>query len=399
VTKNGGILHLQPSSFILYLTPIHAVCYSHQRGYSGENSIFMAELLRGRPALRSEWIVSVGLDLLATASLVTVVHEFEGLGTWVHEAYSAMPSRLRRDLHLALRATNYANAVMETVAAAVLGPGAPGHFDIDALFRDLEALDVATCEQIVHTALARSLERHNIVIDVPLTGLIADDALLHTTLQRLGPPVDVPDAIQLLRDPTHWRDRLLGALRGFWEQLYAVQWAGTVDQLQRSVDHHRRQQYPVDFGGLFTAVTGRQVPERVQGHVGEIEHVRFVPSLYFGPYVAVLFDGPRATIFYNGEGTPATAANNTQIEELYHPLAALADKTRLAIMAMLDGTELYAQEIVVRLGISQSAVSRHLQLMVDMKVLNVRRGERGAKFYSINVPELERVAQRLAQFH
>ena len=358
----------------------------------------MAELLRGRPALRSEWIVSVGLDLLATASLVTVVHEFEGLGTWVHEAYSAMPSRLRQDLHLALRATNYANAVMETVAEAVLGPGTPGHTDVDALFRDLESLDVAACVEIAHTALARSLERHNIAANVPIADLIADDALLQTTLQRLAPPVDVADTIRLLRNPTHWRDQLLSALRGFWERLYRSQWAGTVDQLQRSVEYHRRQQYPVDVAGLFTAVTGRQMPERVQAHVNEIEHVRFVPSLYFGPYVAVLFDGPRATIFYNGEGTPAASANNTQIEELYHPLAALADKTRLAIMAMLDGTELYAQEIVDRLGISQSAVSRHLQLMVDMKVLNVRRGERGAKFYSINVPELERVAQRLAQF-
>jgi DNA-binding transcriptional ArsR family regulator len=180
--------------------------------------------------------------------------------------------------------------------------------------------------------------------------------------------------------------------------LYRDQWAHTVEQLNRSVEYHRRQQYPTDFAGLFGAVTGRQVPERVYPHIGEIEHVRFAPSLYLGPYVTVLFDGAQATIFYNGEGTATISVPNTQIEELYHPLAALADKTRLTIVAMLDGTELYAQEIVDRLGISQSAVSRHLQLMVDMKVLNVRRGERGAKFYSINVPELERVSQRLAQF-
>ncbi|MBV9789869.1 MAG: winged helix-turn-helix transcriptional regulator, partial [Chloroflexi bacterium] len=75
-----------------------------------------------------------------------------------------------------------------------------------------------------------------------------------------------------------------------------------------------------------------------------------------------------------------------------------ADKTRLMIVAMLNGRELYAQEIVDRLGISQSAVSRHLQLMVDMKVLNVRRGERGAKYYSINTIALQSVAQRLSEF-
>jgi DNA-binding transcriptional ArsR family regulator len=358
----------------------------------------MAELLRGRPTLKSEWIVSVGLDLLATASLVTVVHQFEGLGTWVHEAYSAVPARLRHDLQLALRATNYANAVLETVAAATLGSGAPGHTDVDALFGDLAALDAAACQQIAHTALERSLERHSITLDGPLADVLVDDALLQTTLQRLDPPVPVVDAMHLLRNPTEWRDLLLSVLRRFWERLYRDQWTHTVEQLNRSVEYHRRQQYPTDFAGLFAAVTGRQVPERVHPHIGEIERVRFAPSLYLGPYVTVLFDGAQATIFYNGEGTATTSISNTQIEELYHPLAALADKTRLAIVAMLDGTELYAQEIVDRLGISQSAVSRHLQLMVDMKVLNVRRGERGAKFYSINVPELERVSQRLAQF-
>jgi len=137
----------------------------------------------------------------------------------------------------------------------------------------------------------------------------------------------------------------------------------------------------------------------VQTHISDIKYVRFVPSLYLGPYVSFLFDGPLTTIFYNGSGTPATeAADGHHLEELYNPLTALADKTRLAILAMLNGRELYAQEIVDRLGISQSAVSRHLQLMVDVKVLNVRRGERGAKYYSVNTAQLRRVADRLSKF-
>ncbi len=123
-----------------------------------------------------------------------------------------------------------------------------------------------------------------------------------------------------------------------------------------------------------------------------------MPSLYLGPYVSFLFNDSTVTIFYNGQGTPLTDTAGPPIDDLYHPLTALADKTRLAIMAMLSSRELYAQEIVDRLGISQSAVSRHLQLMVDMKVLNVRRGERGAKFYSINSTALHNVAKRLSEF-
>lgn len=359
----------------------------------------MAELLRSRPALKAEWVVSLGLDLLATASLITVVHEYEGLSMWLHEAHSAASPRLRHDLTLALRATKYPQAVLEAFAAKMLGPRARGHTDINAFFDDLAALDETTCQRIAETILDRSLKRHDIHVDAPPRDILANDELLTATLQRLDPPVDILDAARLLRAPTEWRDLLLSALRRFWDRLYKQQWEQSVDQLNRSIEYHRRQQYPADFTGLFMAVTGRQVPERLQSRIGQIEQVRFVPSLHFGPYVAFLIADQLATIFYNGEGTPAApAVDGTYIEEMYHPMAALADKTRLAILTMLDGTELYAQEIVDRLGISQSAVSRHLQLMVDMKVLNVRRGERGAKFYSINVPVLQQLAHRLSQF-
>jgi DNA-binding transcriptional ArsR family regulator len=226
----------------------------------------------------------------------------------------------------------------------------------------------------------------------------ADLDVCESAIQRLEPPVAAADAAQLLHAPTEWRDLLLSALQRFWERVYREQWEATREQLARSAEYHRRRSYPADFGALFQTVTGRQIPERMRARLAEVEHVRFVPSLYLGPYVSFLFDGSIATIFYNGEGTPASDTAGPQIEDLYHPLTALADKTRLAIIAMLSGRELYAQEIVDRLGISQSAVSRHLQLMVDMKVLHVRRGDRGAKYYSINTEALQFVAQRLTEF-
>lgn len=359
----------------------------------------MAELLRGRPVVTLEWMVSLGLELLSTASLVTIVHDFEGLGTWLLEASSALPSRLRRDLDLALRLTHYPQAVVETVAAAVLPSAAGGHSSASALFADIAALDSAACQRLVETIINKSVKRHEITTDRTGAELLTDVEALEGVLRQMHAPVDVAEAAQMLRAPTEWRDLLLSSLQRFWERAYQEQWEQTHDQLVRSVEYQRRRSYSGEFSATFTAVTGRQVPERLRSRLEEIEHARFIPSLYLGPYVSFLFDGPAATIFYNGQGTPAgDIAAAPQIEDLYHPLTALADKTRLAIVAMLDGRELYAQEIVDRLGISQSAVSRHLQLMVDMKVLNVRRGERGAKFYSINRAALQRVAQRLAEF-
>ncbi|WP_026369922.1 ArsR/SmtB family transcription factor [Kallotenue papyrolyticum] len=358
----------------------------------------MAELIRGRPALTSEWLVSVGLDLLSTASLVTMAHDFEGLGTWLLEAWSAMPPRLRQDLELSLRLTGYPQTVVETVVSEVLDQHPAGHERVEALFADLAALDAAACAHMADAILAKSLARREIQPPLPLPELRQDLEALETVIHQLQPPVVPAEAAALLHTPTEWRDLLLSALQRFWERIYRQQWERTREQLERSVNYHRRRSYPSDVAALFQAVTGRQIPERMRVRLDEVEHIRFVPSLYLGPYVSFLFNGAVATIFYNGEGTPVDESAVPQIEDLYHPLTALADKTRLAILAMLSGRELYAQEIVDRLGISQSAVSRHLQLMVDMKVLNVRRGERGAKYYSINSATLQRVAQRLSEF-
>ncbi len=358
----------------------------------------MAELLRGRPALTVQWLVSLGLDLLATAGLVTVVHDYEGLGTWLLEASSALPVRLRRDLDLMLRATNHPPAVVEAIATEVLGADRAGHTSASDFFADLAELDEATCRRMIETVLSRSLTRHELTPAQGPAELLDDTEALEAVLAQMGTPVDVRDAAQLLRSPFEWRDLALSGLQRFWERVYREQWEQTNAQLIHSVEHHRRQSYPTDIASLFTAVTGRQIPDPVRPRLADVEHIRFVPSLYLGPYVSLLFNGATATVFYNGLGAPLDDAPGPQIDDLYHPLTALADKTRLAIMAMLSGRELYAQEIVDRLGISQSAVSRHLQLMVDMKVLNVRRGERGAKFYSINGPALQRVAQRLSEF-
>jgi len=359
----------------------------------------MAELLQGRPTITTEWMVSVGLDLLTTVSLVTVVHEFEGLGTWLLEASSALPAQLRHELDLALRLTAYPHAVVETLAAEVLGPERLGHTDVEVLLTDLAALDATTCRRVVETIIAKSFARHNVEIAVSPTELLADVEALETMLKQLPLPVSSAEAAHLLAAPVAWHDLTVSSVRQFWERVYGEQWAETYPLLVRSIEYQRRQNYPSDFSALFATVTGRQVPDRVRTHLAEIEHVRFVPSLYIGPYVSFVFHASTATIFYNGQGTPTTdTGSGPQIDDLYHPLTALADKTRLTIMAMLNGRELYAQEIVERLGISQSAVSRHLQLMVDMKVLNVRRGDRGAKFYSINTTALQRAAKRLSEF-
>jgi DNA-binding transcriptional ArsR family regulator len=78
-------------------------------------------------------------------------------------------------------------------------------------------------------------------------------------------------------------------------------------------------------------------------------------------------------------------------DDLLDGLRALADPNRLRIIELLGQDELYAQEIVGRLGIAQSAVSRHLALLERAGLVLVQP-RRGMKYYRIAGDRLTAVA-------
>ena len=70
------------------------------------------------------------------------------------------------------------------------------------------------------------------------------------------------------------------------------------------------------------------------------------------------------------------------------------DANRLRILDLLGGGELYAQEIVGRLGIAQSAVSRHLSQLERAGLVRVEP-RRGMKYYAIDRQQLEILADSI----
>ena len=62
---------------------------------------------------------------------------------------------------------------------------------------------------------------------------------------------------------------------------------------------------------------------------------------------------PVLVVAFNYRTTPARESQGTTAVELFPPLKALADESRLHILALLREREMYAQEIV------ESTVSRH----------------------------------------
>ncbi len=357
----------------------------------------MIELVRARPALKIEFLPSLGLDVLSTMGLVGVVHDFEGLDEWLVEAAAGLPPRLRHDMLLCMRAGNYSYVVVEAVAGQVLQPGAAGHDDIYALLADLRELAPEQCRAIIRAIVLRAARHNDLELELPIDAILADQERLETVVGQLLMPVDTAELVQLFQEPTEWRDLLVSSLQRFWDRVYRDEYAAQQPGRERNVYYHRAHGYSANFPDLFAAVTGRRVPDHITERMDEVATVRFVPSQYIGPYLSFLFNDGLLTVFYNSRVTPAEGDEQTErTQSLYQPLAALADKTRLQIMSLLNGRELYAQEIVNLLDIHQSAVSRHLKLMETAGVLTVRR-DKGAKFYSINRQRIEDISASLRE--
>jgi DNA-binding transcriptional ArsR family regulator len=62
---------------------------------------------------------------------------------------------------------------------------------------------------------------------------------------------------------------------------------------------------------------------------------------------------------------------------------------------LLEG-ELYAQEIVARLGVAQSAASRHLSQLERAGIVTVA-ARRGSKYYAVSADRLEALASALTE--
>lgn len=82
---------------------------------------------------------------------------------------------------------------------------------------------------------------------------------------------------------------------------------------------------------------------------------------------------------------------------LHRPLKALSDQTNLEILTPLVGEERFAEETAEQPGLSQPAVSRHLDLMATASTLEIcRRGS--SEFCRISSRALTRAADFVLGF-
>jgi ArsR family transcriptional regulator len=150
--------------------------------------------------------------------------------------------------------------------------------------------------------------------------------------------------------------------------------------------------------------------------LNQVASVTFCPSAHIGAFVSYVSYAPDLVVFFSAQNvvspgtfgeldtdpaaTTETILGNSDVvinldgDDLLEMLRALGDANRLRIIDLLSSGQLYAQEIVGRLGIAQSAVSRHLSQLERAGLIQVEP-RRGMKYYAIDRGRVEALAEAL----
>ncbi len=206
----------------------------------------------------------------------------------------------------------------------------------------------------------------------------------------------------LLNDPPAMKTIVINHLRQMWDELLQENVQQTLPLLQESVYAFRN----VDLTGLSgmeaaRVVTGRDLSSTYFVDMIEASaRVNFVPLSYIAPYVSAFGFGNEVWVLFGARVPEGAKSRSPELSrsELLVRLNALADDTRLRILELLThGEELFAQDIMTTLELSQSAASRHLRQLSATGYLT-ERTKQGAKCYRLNTERANDMLRALEVF-
>ena len=363
----------------------------------------MGELVAGRPALRIQTVVSLPLDMISILSLLYRAVPGSGLDPWLLDARRLLPDDVRADLDL-LHGFSGRLLYYPEEPAMRFGPLEPGRADstFQSLVGYMESLPAVEYVAMVEHAL----ERVHGDLELRWRSPENDDDWRRVLAPALT-TAHIEDVIALLADPETLKRRTIALYTGVWESVFGAERETVAPCLHEAA---RRGAAFVErgFGDAYAALTGQRLPEVLERPSPAITRIAFCPSAHLGGFVSYIAYEPDLIVYFPAESLidrcqaqqrqpnadssdapPATRA------ELLEGARALADPTRLRMVDLLLEGELYAQEIVGRLGVAQSAVSRHLAQLERAGLVTVE-ARRGSKFYAVNAARLESLAAALA---
>ena len=348
----------------------------------------LPDLIEAPPTVNVGFDFSLPHDLFTTLSLVVKSAWRDGFSDWVYETTAGLSAAERAEVA----------TLTPFLAEVVRGPDAPlaALPATDAAWRDLAAFQAYLADQptafyqgLVERFVARLGDTLPEIDPATPAGvrqlLYARLAAERATRGEAAVFFDADLAFALTQAPDLVKAQLASLLAGFGPR-YQACLTREAALLKQALAYHRRQSYRGGIDEVFAAVTGRALPAAWHPAIDETAAVVFVPSPHIGPFFFIVTTGARTFVSFNARTVGAgrqTEPATPEVVQLFPPLRALADETRLHMLAHLQAGEQTQESLMAALGISQPAASRHLGLLERVGLLRVRR-VMGIKYYSVN---------------
>lgn len=332
-------------------------------------------------------------------SMVLLVRseELSGLNSWVYETAAALTPEKMRDQEVVLVGLHY----------AVL----PNRYwkDVPAYLAGMEKIDPeALRDQVLNFYLDfECCEGPDQEMEADQQSLLGDlDFFLAYLRNKFGdesvdPGIEA-EAFDLLNDPPRMQSKIVSHLRWMWEEYYREEWDRIKPMLEDAVLAFEE----VDFSQMekeqaANYIIGREIGQEFWERTNpDANQLIFVPSAHNGPYLGG-FEYKNAQGIIFGARLPRDTevdAPDLSRNEITIRLSALADDVRLNILKTIAmHGELRSQEIIERLGLSQSAASRHLKQLSATGYLTERRCS-GAKCYTLNKERIQDTMRAVEAF-
>jgi len=350
-------------------------------------------------------LVSVQFDLdpvsntLQSLRMLNDTERLSGLHDWLLRTVAALTPERRYQNRMVFIAFEPLLFLPERSPASL-----PAYIDYLAA-QPAAALVMKMDEQIAYMYAHYPEHMAHLEPGVTVTSLLADR---ERYIRFMGQLEELDDsafwsaAYDLLHDPAVMQRYVVEHLRFMWDTHLRAEWERQLPLLTESINAFRSVNF-ADKTALEAArmVTNRDLRELIEKKLITTDVVEFVPNPHLGPYVSVHSRHGQLSIFFGARlprGAQSTAQSEFSRAELLIRLNALADDTRLQILELLtQHDELCAQDIIERLDVSQSTVSRHLgQLRATGYIIERRREV--AKCYSLNTDRVVDTLRALTNF-
>jgi DNA-binding transcriptional ArsR family regulator len=341
------------------------------------------DLTAPQRALRVRIDPSPAYDFMACLFLLERYDDglgFETPRAWVERARTALRADLRVDLSLFMPARGRTLGLV----------GVLDHHHGLPVRGFIKRVVATPPEELLELMLAEALaDRQSLpLLRAAIGGTpAAVDALLaaahsevdHDALRRL-----------LALYPSEAKARLVRLLREAYARVYAPHEAEVVRLLERDVAALTRRAATATPTALVEHATGGFVI----GPDVPLAGVVLAPTYYFRPYnLITAYRGIRVFI-YPIEPSPARETPPPDLVRLYK---ALGDETRLRILRLLAGRDMYLQEIANALGVSHVTVLHHLTILRAAHVVQVVERE-NLKHYRLRAGRAREAATQWLEF-